>query len=79
MIVAETKVDRYYFDASVVKFFKPGDAQDLGRAISMTILDRLETSRLVRSAAAYSVQHSWANHKSVYLSLIEQLSDARHG
>ena len=33
IIASKTKIDDYYFDDSIIMFFKPGDHEDLARCI----------------------------------------------
>jgi len=75
-VVSRTKVDLYYFDDSVVRFFDSGDADALAREI----LDLLQDSQLRRSMVArateYAAKHCWDNCKGEYLNLVDSLCDS---
>jgi glycosyltransferase involved in cell wall biosynthesis len=74
VIVADTKVDRYYFNDSVVRFFRSGDERDLAQ--QMLLLRHNQTLRrgLVRNADAYVRANNWDVRKAIYLDLVDSLT-----
>ena len=73
VVVADTRVDRHYFDDSLVKFFHSGDVEALYTAM-VEVLEQPElTARRVACAATYAVQNSWQVRKHDYLRLVDQL------
>ena len=56
VIVADTQVDRYYFDDSVVRFFPGGEEDDLARCILEMIQDPLKRETLVQNATKFVEQ-----------------------
>ena len=56
VIVSKTKVDSFYFDDSVVRFFKPGDEDDLAAAMQDLMKNRELRESLVRNSREYVLQ-----------------------
>jgi glycosyltransferase involved in cell wall biosynthesis len=77
IIVAATRVDRFYFNDSVVKFFTPGDADDLAAAMLAMINDNAMRDRLAARAMAFAHQNRWDIKKEVYLRLVDGLCGGR--
>ncbi len=73
VIVADTRIDRHYFDDSVVTFFKAGDVEDLAAALVKAALDRQSTLRVTENALRYADTVSWARKKVDYLRLVDRL------
>ncbi len=73
VVVSSTKIDRYYFDDSVVRFFDSGNSDALAEAI-LEVSDNPELRRgLAARASQYAVRNSWQNHKGDYLQLVDSL------
>ncbi len=73
VIIANTKVDRYYFDSSLVTFFESNDEQDLARRMFEMIDDQERRERLVRNACEFVGRNDWETHSPRYLELISSL------
>lgn len=75
VVVSGTKVDRFYFDDSVVRFFESGNVD----ALAAAMLEVLRTPELRRqmtsNATAYAARHSWISRKGDYLKLVDELVD----
>jgi len=50
VVVSDTKIDRYYFDDSSVKFFRGNDQKDLARYLLLLIGNAKLRQSLVRNA-----------------------------
>lgn len=72
-VVSATRVDRHYFDDSVVRFFPSGDADALAAAMYDVLTDAALRSSLIRNASDYARQNSWERHKDRYLELVDHL------
>lgn len=81
VVVSRTRIDQFYFNDSVVRFFASGDVPALAAAMLELLRDPSRRERQVAAALAYSRQHSWENRQSDYLSLVDRLTRApsRHG
>ena len=77
MVVSSTKIDRYYFNDSVVRFFESGNVDALADAM-FDVLSNGEVRRgLVALASDYAARNSWENRKSAYLNLVDSLISGR--
>jgi glycosyltransferase involved in cell wall biosynthesis len=77
VVVSKTKIDQYYFDDTVVRFFKSGDADDLAEAMIETLRSSEARKIRVSNALKYSVKNSWDSRKGDYLKLVDSLSEPR--
>jgi glycosyltransferase involved in cell wall biosynthesis len=74
VIVSETQVDRYYFDDSVVRFFRSGDEDDLARCM-MDLIEHPEKRRtLVENASEFIAKNDWTVKKREYMELVDRLT-----
>jgi glycosyltransferase involved in cell wall biosynthesis len=73
VIVSATKIDRYYFDDSVVRFFESGNAAAL--AVEMRDLLGGPEKRKVMSenALKYAAANCWEKRQGDYLELVDSL------
>lgn len=75
VVVSNTRIDRFYFDDSVVRFFESGNADALATAMLDVLRDPSLRERLTAIASAYAQRHSWSLRKADYLSLVDELID----
>lgn len=73
VVVSKTKIDQFYFNDSVVRFFASGDADALAVAMLDVINNQELRNRLVTNALEYSNINSWSSRKADYLQLVDQL------
>jgi len=73
IIVARTRIDRLYFNDSMVKFFEPENADDLAVAMLTMIKDKPLRDRLAAAGADFAHQNRWDIKKEVYLNLVDGL------
>jgi glycosyltransferase involved in cell wall biosynthesis len=74
VIVSDTKVDRYYFNDSVVRFFRGGDDEDLARCMLDLILNQAERKQLAQNASRFVEQIDWNAKQGEYLDLVDTLA-----
>jgi glycosyltransferase involved in cell wall biosynthesis len=79
VIVSDTKIDRYYFTPSVVKFFRAGDEEDLAESMLLLIYDENLRQQLVRNACEFVKAFDWTDKKITYLSLVDSLVEGTLG
>jgi glycosyltransferase involved in cell wall biosynthesis len=73
VIASKTKIDQYYFNDSIVRFFESGNDQALAEAmLELIVAPRLRLEQAAR-ASLYATEHSWENRQVDYLSLVDQL------
>ncbi len=74
VIVSDTKIDRYYFDDSLAKFFRSSDESDLADSMLLLIQDAELRKRLAQKAEEFISRNNWDIQKSDYLSLVDYLT-----
>ena len=75
VIVSRTKIDRYYFNDSVVKFFNPNDVNDLAQSILTLIKDKKQRDTLRENALCFVKDYMWSKKKNEYFDLVDSLID----
>ena len=75
VIVSSTKVDRYYFNDSIVRFFEPGNPDALAREMLTLLRDDELRRRMTSQALKYAATHCWENRESDYLRLVDSMCD----
>jgi glycosyltransferase involved in cell wall biosynthesis len=73
VIAAETKVDRYYFNDSLIEFFKSGDENSLAEKILFLYNDKSRREELYRNALRFAVTNCWNKKKSLYFNIVDRL------
>jgi glycosyltransferase involved in cell wall biosynthesis len=73
VVVSSTKIDRYYFNDSVVRFFPSGDADALARGMIDMLRDQIARQKMISQGLDYAAANSWNTMKSVYLRLMDSL------
>lgn len=76
IVVSATTVDRYYFNDSLVRFFRCGDEEDLSKALIDVITHSELRSTLVRNGLQFAIQNDWEHHRSKYLTIVDSLAPA---
>ncbi|MCL4797890.1 MAG: glycosyltransferase [Bryobacteraceae bacterium] len=74
VVASRTKIDEYYFDERVVRFFPSGDSEAMAAAIVEVIENPTLRERLVRAGREYVERNSWKMKKGEYLELVDRLT-----
>jgi glycosyltransferase involved in cell wall biosynthesis len=77
VVAAATRIDRYYFNDSIVRFFEPENAQDLALTINDMVRNRELGERLSSNAMAFVSDFTWDKREKEYLSLVDRLVGQR--
>lgn len=77
VVMSATRIDRYYFNDSVVRFFEPENADSLAAAMSEMITDTERRSRLAASASEFVREFSWTRKRETYLAIVDGLLATR--
>jgi glycosyltransferase involved in cell wall biosynthesis len=78
LVVADTRIDRYYFDDSLVRFFRAGDEKDLARVMVEAYHNREFSDQLASRALKYAEENSWSRKKGKYLAIVKRLVDGHN-
>jgi glycosyltransferase involved in cell wall biosynthesis len=73
VVVSSTKIDRFYFDEKVVRFFVSGNSDSLAEGMFELLTDQERRKGLAARASEYAAHHSWENAKSEYIHLVDLL------
>ncbi len=73
VVVSRTKIDQFYFDESLVRFFESGNVEALAEAILDILGDPELRQHLVANATAYAERNSWSRRQVDYLNLVDEL------
>jgi glycosyltransferase involved in cell wall biosynthesis len=73
VVVSDTKIDRYYFSDSLVRFFESGNPDVMAEAMYEVLTNPQMRSSMVSQASEYASQNSWDNRKAEYLQLVDSL------
>lgn len=76
LVVAGTRVDRHDFDDSMLRFFTPGDADDLARVMLEAYGQRERGAELAARATEHVSHNHWGVRKTAYLELVQGLLHA---
>ena len=73
VIVSKTKIDNYYFNDSVVKFFESDDEDDLSKCI-LTLIDNEQLRNGLKENALQFIENfKWSTKKDEYFNLVDSL------
>ena len=73
VVVSDTKIDRYYFDDSVVRFFESGNPDAFAHAMLEVLCNDESRREMVARAFDYAVRNCWEPRKADYLKLVDSL------
>ena len=73
VIVSQTAIDRYYFNDSLVKFFKPDDEKDLARVILEMGRNDFQRKELAANALRFIAENNWDVKQDLYYDLVDHL------
>jgi glycosyltransferase involved in cell wall biosynthesis len=76
VIVSATRIDRHYFNDSVVRFFKPDDVEHLARCMHDLIVNEELRRKLAEDAFEFVRDKAWNVKKHEYLELLERIAHA---
>jgi glycosyltransferase involved in cell wall biosynthesis len=73
VILSKTKIDSFYFNDEVVKFFEPENEHDLAKSILLLLKDDGFRNQIIQNALRFSKNFSWQEKKSEYYTLVDSL------
>ncbi|MGC2423924.1 MAG: glycosyltransferase family 4 protein [Nitrospirota bacterium] len=74
VIASDTRIDKYYFNDSNIRFFKSGDEKNLADAMFHLAKNPAIRERMVENGYRHAVANSWEVKKHDYLSLVDRLT-----
>ena len=73
VVASRTKIDSFYFDETVLRFFPSGDSTAMADAMLEVIEQRGLREALIAAGHQYVDRHSWDGRKKDYLTLVDSL------
>ena len=77
VVVSQTPVHRYYYDDSMVKFFAPGNSEDLARVVVELHRDESARRRLAENAKGFIETHGWKAERERYYDIVDRLTNGK--
>ena len=78
VVASETRIDRFYFNDGILKFFPSGDHSALAKAILDVYRDREATAVMTKSATQFLRSNDWSNKVHDYFAIVDDsLDEAR--
>ena len=79
VLISSTKIDRYYFNDSVVMFFESGNERQLADKIIFLAMHEEYRVALVKRANEFIKQYNWDVNKGEYFTLVDSLTSRKRG
>ncbi len=76
VIVSDTDIDRYYFNDSVVRFFRGGDEKDLASRMAELMRDPDLRRELVNNALVFVADQAWEANQWRYFAIVDGSTSA---
>ena len=73
VVASRTKIDDFYFDETVLRFFESGDPDDLANAIRELSANQELRESLAAGGYDYARKNDWENKRRDYLELVDGL------
>ena len=74
VVVSDTMIDKYYFDDSIVRFFRSGDDSDLARCM-LEMIENFGARKLqIENASRFVETFDWSARQHEYLELVDRLT-----
>jgi len=79
VLISSTKIDRYYFNDSLVMFFESGNVRECADKILFLAENPLVRETLINNAQSFIGQYSWDVKKDEYFALVDYLTSKKGG
>lgn len=75
VLVADTKIDKYYFNDSNIVFFTSGDMKELCNKLLYIISNISKRNELIQNGLKMANSYNWDRYKHIYLNLVDKLAE----
>lgn len=75
LIVADTTIDKHYFNDSVVRFFRSGDVASLASSMLELINNPAMRHELADNGFRFAQRYTWQEHSQDYLQIVDSLAE----
>jgi Glycosyltransferase len=73
VVASRTKIDSFYYDDSLIRFFTSGDSEAMAKAVLAVVEDTALRDSMVAKGLEYADRNSWAHKHHNYLDLVDRL------
>ncbi len=73
VLISSTKVDRYYFNNTIVMFFESGNERELAEKILFLAKNKVYRDTMAAKASVFIKQYSWDVKQNEYFTLVDSL------
>jgi len=73
VVASRTKIDTFYYDDSLVRFFTSGDSKAMAEAVLTVVEDHGLRQSMVTKGLEYADRNGWAHQRHNYLALVDGL------
>ena len=77
VVASRTKIDCFYYDDSLVRFFASGDSEAMAEAVLNVVEDSTLRQNLIANGFKYAEGNSWGHKYHSYLQLVDRLVAAK--
>jgi glycosyltransferase involved in cell wall biosynthesis len=74
VVASRTKIDSFYFNDSVLKFFESGNVEDMADAMWTVISNQNVRDSLIRNGLKFAEENSWKSREKDYFGLVDSLT-----
>jgi glycosyltransferase involved in cell wall biosynthesis len=73
VVASRTKIDSFYYDDSLVRFFASGDSEAMAEAVLTVVEDNALRESIIAKGLEYADRNSWEHNYHNYLGLVDRL------
>jgi glycosyltransferase involved in cell wall biosynthesis len=77
VVASRTKIDSFYFNEKVLRFFPSGDDRAMAEAMLDVIMNKCVRESLIASGYEYVKRNGWDSRRNDYLELVDSLAAER--
>jgi glycosyltransferase involved in cell wall biosynthesis len=74
VVISRTKIDSFYFNETVARFFESGNEEALAQAMLEMIEKKEMRQKLITNAFSYVAQNNWETKRAEYFNLVDTLT-----
>jgi glycosyltransferase involved in cell wall biosynthesis len=74
LVVSRTKIDSFYYDDSLVRFFTSGDSKAMAEAVFDVLENKEMRENMVAKGLAYAERNNWGRKQHDYFALVDSLA-----
>lgn len=73
VVASRTKIDSFYYDDSLVRFFTSGDSEAMAKAVLTVVDDNALRASMIAKGLEYAERNNWGHKYHDYIDLVDRL------